>query len=118
VLLQNDNGVLPLAPGLTLSVFGRVQVNYFFGGYGSGALPNAPYKTSLLAGLQANPGITLNETLAEMYTAWCAANPVSGEPRTVPEMPLTDEVVMQAAGASDTALVVIGRAAGEGSDTT
>jgi beta-glucosidase-like glycosyl hydrolase/regulation of enolase protein 1 (concanavalin A-like superfamily) len=118
VLLKNDNQVLPLTPDRPVSVFGRVQVNTFFGGYGSGSLPNADHKTPILTGLRANGGINLNETLASTYESWCASNPISGSPLYYPEMSLTNQQVADAAAVSDTAIVVIGRAAGEGSDTT
>lgn len=36
VLLEN-NGVLPLAPGEKVSIFGQAQINFLVGGSGSGA---------------------------------------------------------------------------------
>ncbi|MDR1151707.1 MAG: glycoside hydrolase family 3 C-terminal domain-containing protein, partial [Bifidobacteriaceae bacterium] len=118
VMLKNDNGVLPLDASRTVSVFGRVQVNYFLVGYGSGGDVKYPSSTNLLTGMRRNPNITVNESLARVYTTWCAANqPSDGSwgnwPTSYPEMPLTDELVAEAAGQSDTAVVVIGRSAGE-----
>lgn len=118
VMLRNDNGVLPLSADRKLSVFGRVQVNYFAVGYGSGGDVKTPYRTNLIDGLRRNPGITVNEKLASTYKTWADANkPNDGTwgnwPTSYPEMPLNDAVVSEAAADSDTALVVIGRSAGE-----
>ncbi len=117
VLLKN-NGVLPVLKEQTVSLFGRVQVNTFFVGYGSGGDVNAPYKTSYLEGIKNCENITLNTQLADVYTDWCAKNPVFDSvwgmwPRYLPEMPLSDEIVKNAAVQSDTAVVFIGRSSGE-----
>jgi len=123
VMLKNDNGVLPLNPTRTVSVFGRVQINYFAVGYGSGGEVKAPYRTNLLTGLRQNPAIKVNESLARVYEAWTAANvPSDGTwgswPTSYPEMPLSDTVVQTAAEESDTAVVVLGRSAGEDREST
>ena len=44
VLLENR--VLPFAKGTRISLFGRVQQDYFFTGYGSGGDVNFPYSRS------------------------------------------------------------------------
>lgn len=117
VLLKND-GMLPLAPGDTVSVFGRVQKDWFYTGYGSGGDVNNPYAVSLLEGLRHCEGLRLNEALASVYETWCAENPVDHGfwghwPRFYPEMPLPQELVRKAAKASRCAVVVIGRSSGE-----
>ncbi len=116
VLLENR--ILPLAEGAKVSVFGRVQLDYFCTGYGSGGDVNTPYKVNLLEGLRNCPDLAVNETLAKLYEDWCMANPVDHGawgrwPRCYPEMPLSDEVAKQAAKVSDAAVLVIGRASGE-----
>lgn len=123
VMLQNDNNVLPLDSSRTVSVFGRVQYNYFYCGYGSGGDVKYPYSTNLLEGMRRNPGITVNETLAKIYESWCKKNvPNDGSwgnwPTCYAEMSLTDEQVSDAADVSDTAVVVIGRSAGEDREST
>ncbi|MCL2426280.1 MAG: glycoside hydrolase family 3 C-terminal domain-containing protein [Oscillospiraceae bacterium] len=117
VLLEN-NGVLPISEGTTLSVFGRVQYDYFYVGYGSGGDVRKPYAVSLMEALKANPHFNINEKLAEEYQTWCAANvPDEGEwgkwPTNFDEMPMNANMVNEAATSSDTAIVVIGRSAGE-----
>jgi len=118
VVLVKNNGVLPLSKEKKVSVFGRVQVDYFCVGYGSGGDVNPPYVISLLQGLREEENITVNEELAAVYEAWCAAHAVPvyewGKwPRNLPEMPLDEGLIAKARAASDTAMVVIGRAAGE-----
>ncbi len=120
VLLKNNNNTLPFREGRTVSVFGRCQIDWFFVGYGSGGNVNSAHKINLMDGIAANGGITVNKELAEIYSKWCA------EPKNIPdngwwghwpmcyeEMPVSHKLAEEAAKVSDTALVVIGRAAGE-----
>lgn len=116
VLLTND-GVLPLAPQTRVAVFGRVQIDWFAVGYGSGGDVNAPYTTNLLDSL-VEAGVAVDAELARTYRDWCAAQAVPtpqwGDwPRFHPEMELDDETVEAAATRAEIAVVVIGRAAGE-----
>lgn len=120
VLLENKDQTLPLQAGQKISVFGRVQVDTFYCGYGSGGYVYPSQKVSILEGLRQNPDISVNEDLAEVYEAWCEKNPAKGNdagwakwPYYHPEMPLEDEMVEEAAKNSDKAVVVIGRGAGE-----
>ena len=118
VLLKNKNGVLPLSKDRVVSVFGRVQKDWFYVGYGSGGDVNPPYKVSLLDGLRANRNITVNEELAELYEDWCEKNAPEEAfwgawEMSYDEMPISKKTVQEAAHKSDTAVVVIGRAAGE-----
>lgn len=121
VLLKNDKDTLPLSSKDRLSVFGRVQYNYFYVGYGSGGDVKAPYCVNLIEGLKSKEKFTLNEDLLSLYDNWCEENiPDEGSwgnwPLNFKEMPLSDEQVKAAADKSDVALVVIGRAAGEDRD--
>ena len=116
VLLAND-GVLPLDPAARVAVFGRVQIDWFSVGYGSGGDVNAPYTTNLLDSL-VEAGVAVDAELAESYRSWCAARPVGAPewgkwPRSHPEMELDGAAVEAAAARADVAVVVIGRAAGE-----
>ena len=77
VMLKNDNNVLPLTKDRVVSVFGRVQKDYFYVGYGSGGDVNAPYKVSLIDGMRNNENITVNEELAAVYEKWIEENPVN-----------------------------------------
>jgi beta-glucosidase len=121
VLLRNDGGALPLA-GRRVAVFGRVQLDWFAVGYGSGGDVKVPYVWNLVAGLR-DAGIAVDEQTAEIYAAWCAAHPAEltgtwGQwPHHFPEMPLDPQVAADAAERADVAVVVIGRAAGEARDS-
>lgn len=123
VLLKNDGNILPLTPDNTVSVFGRVQRDTFFVGYGSGGDVNPHYKISISDGLKANKNIHINKKLDGIYNEWCKENPVDNGfwghwPMCHDEMPLSEAVVREAADCSDTAFVVIGRAAGEDRENT
>lgn len=120
VLLTND-GTLPLGER-TVAVFGRVQVDWFAVGYGSGGDVKVPYVWNLLAGLR-DAGMRVDDDLAARYSTWSAENrPVFtanwGQwPHHFPEMPIADADVAAAASRADTAVVAIGRAAGEARDS-
>lgn len=120
VLLKND-GVLPLKKEKAVSVFGRCQVDTFFVGYGSGGNVHPPQKVTFLEGLRACKDILLNEELAALYEDWCHRKENLADPGKewgkwpyfYPEMPVGEELVTEAAAKTETALLIIGRAAGE-----
>ena len=117
VLLEN-NGILPLKENTTVSLFGRVQYNWFYTGYGSGGDVNRPYAVNLIDGIRNCNKLNLNEELAVKYEKWCGKNIINDAiwgmwPRFYPEMPLDDMTVENASENSDCAVVVIGRSSGE-----
>lgn len=123
VLLKNEGMVLPVKEGEKVSVFGRIQKNYYRSGTGSGGSVNVAYTTNLLDGLRSKKDICINEELAAIYENWLLDNPFdngggvwAGEPWNQKEMPLSDEVVKRAKEQSGKAIVVIGRTAGEDKD--
>ncbi|MFS0873739.1 glycoside hydrolase family 3 C-terminal domain-containing protein [Paenibacillus xylanilyticus] len=123
VLLKNEGQVLPLRENENVSVFGRIQVNYYRSGTGSGGSVHVAYTTNLLDGLRSKKNVTVNEELAAVYEKWIEENPFddggkvwAAEPWNQKEMPLTDELVAQARSKSSKAIVVIGRTAGEDQD--
>ena len=88
---------------------------------GSGGDINPPYVTNLLDCLR-EEGVAVNAPLAALTEAWCEANPVDPGtewgrwPLSFPEMPLDEglrDAIAAAAARAATAVVVIGRAAGE-----
>ncbi len=122
VMLKN-NGVLPFQKNEKVSLFGRIQVNTFFVGYGSGGDVSAPYKVSYLEGIQNCNDIKINTDLADIYTNWCEKNPVFDSvwgmwPRFLPEMRLDSATVKNASENSDAAVVFIGRSSGEDRENT
>ncbi len=117
VLIKN-NGILPLKKGSKVSLFGRVQHNWFFTGYGSGGDVNRPYAVNLIDGIRKCPDLVLNEQLALTYETWCIDNVINDSvwgmwPRFYPEMPITDGDSLNASLVSDCAVVTIGRSSGE-----
>ena len=122
VLLKNENEILPLTPKRKVSLFGRIQVDYFACGYGSGGDVKTPYTINILDAMRRHPGISINESLAAVYENWSRQNPPDNGswgnwPLNHAEMPLDDAVVKKAAADSDTAIVIIGRSAGEDRET-
>ena len=123
VLLKND-GTLPLKKEQAVAVFGRCQLDWFYVGYGSGGDVHAPYYVNLIDGLD-NIGALYDRELAETYRVWCASEEHAADhgwwghwPMSHPEMPLVRETVASARRRTDTAIVVIGRAAGEDRENT
>lgn len=122
VLLKNE-AVLPFSSEQTVAVFGRVQVDTFYVGYGSGGEVKAPYKVSFADGLEVCENLLLDNTLLKKYRKWCSSHkPDEGYwghwPMHYDEMPLTEEDVKNAAKVNDRALFIIGRAAGEDRENT
>ena len=123
VLLEN-NGVLPLKKDSTVSVFGRIQSNYYKSGTGSGGKVNVTKVWNIVEGLEESGFIKVNQELKKVYEEWEKENPYDegmgwGKERwSQDEMPLTKEIVDSAAAVSDVALVIIGRTAGEDKDNS
>ncbi len=116
VLLRND-GVLPFSKNDVISVFGRVQYDYMFVGYGSGGDVIKPYTVNFIEGLR-NTNAKINEELAAIYKDWCEKNPPDHGfwghwPLYYDEMPIDTAVIENAAAKSECAVIVIGRSAGE-----
>ncbi len=121
VMLKND-GVLPLAKGSKVAVFGRCQCDYHYVGYGSGGDVHAPYLTNLynaLAQAETTGKLHLNKDVLTHYLAWRQTKEAEIDPgfwghwpMHYPEMPIGNLAEI-AAQDSDVAIVIIGRAAGE-----
>ncbi|MCZ0703114.1 beta-glucosidase [Natronobacillus azotifigens] len=123
VLLKNEEQVLPINKGEQVSIFGRIQKDYYRSGTGSGGSVNVTYTTNLLDSLRNKTSININEDLASVYENWIKDNPFddggggwAAEPWHQKEMPLSADLVSAARDHSDKAIVVIGRTAGEDQD--
>ena len=121
VLLVND-GTLPLKRDEEVAVFGRCQLDWFSMGYGSGGSVHPAYRTNLLDGLD-EVKVSYDHVLAQIYKTWCGSEGHRAEkgwwghwPTSHPEMPLPAELARAAAHRARTAIVVVGRAAGEDVD--
>lgn len=121
-VLMKNNDVLPIKSDECVSLFGRVQSDTFYVGYGSGGDVKAHYKVSFTDGLK-NADVKINENLLSIYDTWRKKNVLDDGfwgnwPMCYDEMPLDNETVAKAARESDKALVFIGRAAGEDRENT
>ena len=122
VLLVNDNNVLPLRKDSNIAVFGRMQTHYYKSGTGSGGMVNVSKVTGILDALLECPDIAVNQKLLDYYKIWEETHHFNEgmgwghEPWSQEEMPVSDELVKSIAGETDTALVIIGRTAGEEQD--
>lgn len=121
VMLKNDNNALPLDTDKEVAVFGRIQFHYYKSGTGSGGMVNVTKVVNILDGLIDN-GIKVNEKLLGTYRKWDEENPFDlgegwgGEPWSQKEMPLDEGLVKETAKSCETAIVIIGRTAGEEQD--
>lgn len=122
VLLKNEEGALPLSSDKKINVFGWGSTQANYGGTGSGSVDTTT-ATTFLQGLQ-NAGFETNTELTDFYTDFQAersgGDGMGAPDWTVPQ-PTIDEydaanVFEQAKEFSDTALIVITRAGGEGAD--
>ncbi len=120
IILLENKGVLPFVKSKTVSIFGRTQIDYVKSGTGSGGLVNVEYTINVVDGLKDR--ININQDLLNTYLMWLKENPFdvgngwAQEPWSQKEMPITDEICVDAAAKSDYALIIIGRTAGEDRD--
>lgn len=121
VMLKNDNAALPVSKDGEIAVFGRIQLDYYKSGTGSGGLVNVHKVTGIVDGLL-EAGAMLNEELLEFYKKQAEKQPFdlgdgwSEEPWCQQEFELTDDIVAKIAETSKAAIAVIGRTAGEEHD--
>lgn len=131
ILLKNEDDVLPLAEDTDkVNVFGWSSTQWVQGGSGSGRV--AELETDLLAALK-EQGISYNTELTKMYqefqderpyasntvgtlNSWASESCRLYEPSVSNTAYYSEELLENAKEYSDTALVVIGRFAGESSD--
>ena len=136
-VLVKNNGVLPLDKSdvSKLNVFGHASIDWVYGGSGSGQVEPENSKPEenidLLKALQIYD-VDYNEALPEMYNRFCAPYGDIGsinalydtfyrlvEPSLSSDKDYyTDALLNDALNYSDTAIVVIGRHAGETEDPT
>lgn len=121
VMLKNNNNALPLDTDKEVAVFGRIQFHYYKSGTGSGGMVNVTKVVNILDGLIDN-GVKVNGKLLGTYRKWDKENPFDlgegwgGEPWSQKEMPLDEGLVKETAKSCETAIVIIGRTAGEEQD--
>lgn len=121
VLLQNNDNMLPMTTNKKVNVFGWSFTAPVYLGSGSGAA-DASTAVTPKAGLEA-AGFEVNEQLYKDYVATGIKRPVSGIegydwtiPEPVASEFYTEERMKQAVEFSDTAVIFLARAGGEGRD--
>ncbi len=118
VMLKNENNTLPLDADEEIALFGRIQYHYYKSGTGSGGMVNVTKVVGIPEGLS-DCGIRINKELSVAYEKWILENPFDigegwgGEPWSQAEMPLDDNLVGSVSEKCRTAVVIIGRTAGE-----
>ena len=121
ILLKNEKEALPLDRKKNTAVFGRIQLHYYKSGTGSGGMVNVSKVVGITDGL-IEAGASVDSELLDIYKKWDSEYPYDtgegwgSEPWSQKEMPLDGETVRAAAERADTAVVIIGRTAGEEQD--
>ena len=122
MLLENRDNILPLPAGSRIALFGRSQFCYYKSGTGSGGMVNTAYVTGIQEALEKDERFVLNGELKKIYEHWLENHPLdmgagwAGEPWFQEEMPVSRELAESAKKESDTAVIIIGRTAGEDKD--
>ena len=125
VVLLANNGVLPLTKGCAVSLLGRSAEDPLFGGYGAGSVAADAVCTGFYDGL-VEGGLEVNPTVHEWLSAHAQDRPRGGiqtlDVRAtttyyIGELPWSSYPEDVRASVSETvAVVVLGRASGEGYD--
>ena len=123
VLLKNNEKTLPFNDDINkVAVFGNTSYKIITGGTGSGDV-NEGYSVSLTEGL-INAGYSIDEEIRDIYLKYIReAEEIQEKPLItflcvppIPEMKINDTMVKKLAETMDTAIITIGRNAGEGGD--
>ena len=114
VLLKNTNGFLPLAKGKKVAVFGNAQIDYVKGGGGSGDV-FTPYVRNIYEGLQfKRDKITVFHSLSLFYEDYVKkAYQSGGENGRLTEPEIPENLLLEAASFTDTAIITLCRFSGE-----
>lgn len=122
VLLQNENQTLPFEQGSRIAVFGRSQLHYHKSGIGSGGMVHTKRVPTIVEALEDSGSVTVDQKLKAVYEGWVKTHPYhkgvgwATEPWSQTEMPLTADLVGQAAEENDGAVILLARLAGESRD--
>ena len=117
VLLKNKGGILPLAGGTKLALFGVATFDYVKGGGGSGDV-TVSYTTNLYDGFKKlHDRVEVCEELCDFYRNYIEEiSDKSYCPGQMPEPALSDELCESVREYTDTAVISISRFSGEGWD--
>jgi len=122
VLLKNDNHVLPLVANEKIAIFGRMQAHYYKSGTGSGGMVNVYKVVSIVEALRERTTFIIDTEVEKKYQEWEENHAYEygdgwgSEPWSQEELLLDATFVKEASKRNETALVIIGRTAGEDQD--
>ncbi len=123
ILLKNESNSLPLSISVKkIAAFGNTSYDFISGGTGSGDV-NEAYTVSLVEGLK-NSGYEVDDELQDSYGKFIAELKSKAPkkkfffelPAPLPEMNITEQMLMKKVTETDVAFVTIGRNAGEFQD--
>ncbi|MEE1280160.1 MAG: glycoside hydrolase family 3 C-terminal domain-containing protein [Oscillospiraceae bacterium] len=116
VLLEN-NGLLPLKPGIRVALFGIGTLDYIQGGGGSGSIYPA-YVRNLYEGfVEKAPKISIYEPLSQFYFDYASSHMEEvGAKGLISEPAVPEKLLSDAVRNADVAILVIHRYSGEGWD--
>ena len=115
VLLKNNGGLLPLAAGARVALFGKGSFDYVKGGGGSGDVTVA-YTRNVYEGLRQQQ-VPVYEPLADFYRSYVAGRYAAGDaPGLMAEAELPEGMVAAARRETDVAVIMLSRFSGEGWD--
>ena len=115
VLLEN-NGMLPLKEGTTVSLFGIGSIDYIQVGGGSGAV-YPEYVRNIYEGFMLkSPRLSVYEPVTKYYYDYAYPLLPTDFIKTFDEISVPEELIADAAKNSDVAVITIHRYSGEGSD--
>ena len=121
VLLKNETGLLPLAKGTRVALFGKGTIDYVKGGGGSGDVTVA-YVRNLYEGMKIKEQegkVELLHDLAAFYQKEMDRQYADGAlPGMTREPEIPQELLARAKAFTDTAVISISRFSGEGWDRT
>ena len=117
VLLKNNKNVLPLAKGTKVAIFGKAQIDYVRCGGGSGII-YSEYVRNIYQGLKLkNDRVEVFDKLSLYYQNICCEAFKSGEySGSFDEVEVPQNLLEEAKGFTDTAIITICRFSAEGSD--
>ncbi|MDR0670944.1 MAG: glycoside hydrolase family 3 C-terminal domain-containing protein, partial [Oscillospiraceae bacterium] len=114
MVLMENNGVLPLAPGTNVAVFGVCARNTIKGGGGSGDVNTLDADLKKIDAGLADAGLILDADVKNWYDTRATGSQLT----TQTDVAILDGLVEAAAERSDIAIYVIGRTSSEGRDRT
>lgn len=115
VLLKNNNNVLPLKKGTKIAIFGKAQIDYVKGGGGSGDV-HCEYVRNIYEGLKLKD-LEIFDSLSLYYKDYVEKEYKNGSKIGMfDEAEVPENLVLEAAKFTDTAIITINRYSKEGED--